>query len=69
MVPDGPASGSELGTMVQQQESKEERIARLRAEGWKTVGVKSRARGWKGAEYYQAYCNTVLDGLYLDGTE
>lgn len=67
-VPDGPESGSGLGTMVQQ-ESKEERIARLRAEGWETVGVKSRARGWKGAEYYQAYCNMVLDQLYLDDTE
>lgn len=73
MVPDGPESGSGMGTsmmMVQQQhESKEERIARLRAEGWETVGVKSRVRGWKGAEYYQAYCNMVLDQLYLDGTE
>ena len=73
MVPDGPESGSGMGTsmmMVQQQhESKEERIARLRAEGWRTVGVKSRARGWKGAEYYKAYCNMVLDELYLDGTE
>ena len=72
MVPDGPESGSGLGTSMmvqQQQESKEERIARLRAEGWKTVGIKSRARGWKGAEYYKAYCNMVLDELYLDGTQ
>ena len=72
MVPDGPESGSGLGTSMmvqQQQESKEERIARLRAEGWKTVGIKSRARGWKGAEYYKPYCNMVLDELYLDGTQ
>jgi len=49
----------------QQQESKAERIARLRAEGWKTVGVRNGRRGWKGAAYYEAYCNGVLDELYL----
>lgn len=49
----------------QQQESKAERIARLRAEGWKTVGVRNGRRGWKGAAWYEAYCNGVLDELYL----
>lgn len=47
-------------------ESKEQRIARLRAEGWMTVGLRSPRCEWKGAEYYQAYCNAVLDELYLD---
>lgn len=49
----------------QQQESKAERIARLRAEGWKTVGVRNGRRGWKGAAWYESYCNGVLDELYL----
>ncbi|KAI9926439.1 hypothetical protein ASPWEDRAFT_45469 [Aspergillus wentii DTO 134E9] len=47
-------------------ETKEQRIARLRADGWSTVGLKSCERGWKGTEYYQAYCNSILDELYLD---
>lgn len=47
-------------------ETKEQRIARLRAEGWSTVGLKSGKRGWKGVEYYRAYCGSVLDELYLD---
>ena len=47
-------------------ETKEQRIARLRAEGWKTVGLKS-ARGWKGEEYYRRYCSAVLDEMYCSG--
>ncbi|KAE8379890.1 hypothetical protein BDV26DRAFT_279961 [Aspergillus bertholletiae] len=48
------------------QETKEERIERLRTEGWNTVGLRSAARGWKGREYYQEYCSSVLDELYLE---
>ncbi|KNG89057.1 hypothetical protein ANOM_002952 [Aspergillus nomiae NRRL 13137] len=47
-------------------ETKQERIDRLRAEGWKTVGLRSAARGWKGGEYYKDYCSSVLDELYLE---
>ncbi|KAG2413510.1 hypothetical protein HFD88_002699 [Aspergillus terreus] len=47
-------------------ETKEQRIARLRADGWNTVGLKAVQRGWKGAEYYQAYCTAVLSELYLE---
>ncbi|KAE8165871.1 hypothetical protein BDV40DRAFT_285829 [Aspergillus tamarii] len=47
-------------------ETKQERIVRLRSEGWKTVGLRSVARGWKGGEYYKAYCSSVLDELYLE---
>ncbi|PYI13204.1 hypothetical protein BO99DRAFT_318070, partial [Aspergillus violaceofuscus CBS 115571] len=46
-------------------ESMEQRIERLRSEGWQTVGTKSRRRGWKGEEYYRAYCSRVLEELYL----
>ncbi|BCR89600.1 uncharacterized protein ACHE_50798A [Aspergillus chevalieri] len=73
--PSAGASGSPSGSQSpewggaeeeqEQQESKAERIARLRAEGWKTVGVRNGRRGWKGAAYYEAYCNGVLDELYL----
>lgn len=59
--PDGD-SGSASGPGL---ESKEERIARLRAEGWRTVGLRNERRGWKGAAYYQAYSNAVLEELYL----
>ncbi|KAJ5613245.1 hypothetical protein N7510_006439 [Penicillium lagena] len=47
-------------------ESKEQRIARLRAEGWDTIGLRSYRSTWKGAKYYQEYCNAVLDELYLN---
>ncbi|KAE8414885.1 hypothetical protein BDV36DRAFT_298618 [Aspergillus pseudocaelatus] len=47
-------------------ETKQERIERLRGEGWKTVGLRSAARGWKGGEYYKVYCSSVLDELYLE---
>lgn len=46
-------------------ESLRERIVRLRSEGWETVGLKNRKRGWKGAEYYKEFCGMVLDELYL----
>ncbi|RHZ47380.1 uncharacterized protein CDV56_104045 [Aspergillus thermomutatus] len=67
-VKDGRDGHEKLGSSgrVIVKETKEQRIARLRAEGWKTVGLRSPVRGWKGAAYYQAYCNSVLDELYLE---
>ncbi|KAJ0424934.1 hypothetical protein BJY00DRAFT_308823 [Aspergillus carlsbadensis] len=47
-------------------ESIQDRIVRLRAEGWETVGLKNSTRGWKGMEYYRGFCGAVLDELYLD---
>ncbi|KAL3446892.1 hypothetical protein BJX65DRAFT_308517 [Aspergillus insuetus] len=47
-------------------ESIQDRIVRLRAEGWETVGLKNTTRGWKGTEYYRNFCGAVLDELYLD---
>ncbi|KAJ5173440.1 hypothetical protein N7492_006033 [Penicillium capsulatum] len=47
-------------------ETRSERIARLRAEGWKTVGLRSPRSTWKGARYYQEFCAMVLNELYLD---
>ncbi|KAL4966065.1 uncharacterized protein BDV14DRAFT_48073 [Aspergillus stella-maris] len=46
-------------------ESLQERIVRLRSEGWKKVGLRNRSRGWKGSEYYKEFCGMVLDELYL----
>lgn len=46
-------------------ESLQDRIVRLRSEGWETVGLRNRKRGWKGAEYYREFCGMVLDELYL----
>ncbi|KAL4819615.1 hypothetical protein BDW67DRAFT_181951 [Aspergillus spinulosporus] len=46
-------------------ESIRDRIARLRAQGWETVGLKNPERGWKGADYYRDFCEMVLDELYL----
>ncbi|OAX77709.1 hypothetical protein ACJ72_07989 [Emergomyces africanus] len=45
-------------------ETREQRIARLKADGWLTVGLRSRKRGWKGAEYYERICNEALAELY-----
>lgn len=42
-------------------ETKEQRISRLRSECWKTVGLKNPRRGWKGREYYERFCSQVLD--------
>ncbi|PKY01578.1 hypothetical protein P168DRAFT_241480 [Aspergillus campestris IBT 28561] len=47
-------------------ETKEQRIARLRADGWRSVGLRSTSRGWKGTEYYKAFCASVLDEVCLD---
>ncbi|KAH8427387.1 uncharacterized protein LDX57_005099 [Aspergillus melleus] len=47
-------------------ETKEQRIIRLRADGWKTVGLRSGTSRWKGSEYYRRYCGDVLDELYLE---
>lgn len=47
-------------------ETKQQRIVRLRADGWSTVGVRSSNSTWKGARYYQELCNMVLTELSLD---
>jgi hypothetical protein len=41
-------------------ETKKERIARLKADNWMTVGLRNPIRGWKGSEYYENFCNEVL---------
>lgn len=47
-------------------ETKQQRIARLRREGWNTVGLRSPHSTWKGARYYQEFCNMVMNELYLN---
>ncbi|KAL2001188.1 hypothetical protein VTN02DRAFT_2113 [Thermoascus thermophilus] len=47
------------------QETKQERIARLRAEGW-NIGLRAKNRGWKGKEYYDRLCSQALGDLYPD---
>lgn len=47
-------------------ETKEQRIARLRAEGWRTVGLRSPQSTFKGACYYQEFCNMVLNELSIN---
>ncbi|KAL1952561.1 hypothetical protein VTO42DRAFT_4810 [Malbranchea cinnamomea] len=44
--------------------NKQQRIERLRAEGWRTVGLRDPERGWKGSEYYQELCGKALAELY-----
>ncbi|PLB55832.1 hypothetical protein P170DRAFT_453076 [Aspergillus steynii IBT 23096] len=60
----GKASTS-TSTLTLTMETKEQRIARLRADGWKTVGLRNPESKWKGTEYYKRYCGAVLDELYL----
>ncbi|KAJ5756060.1 hypothetical protein N7533_005603 [Penicillium manginii] len=47
-------------------ETKAQRIARLRSEGWETVGLRSPRSTWKGSRYYQEFCAMVLNEMYLD---
>ncbi|PYH94197.1 hypothetical protein BO71DRAFT_379999 [Aspergillus ellipticus CBS 707.79] len=61
----GEKEGVFAGGRGQLKEGKAERIARLRAEGWRTVGIRSDRRGWKGEGHYRGYCEAVLDELYF----
>ncbi|PGG97038.1 hypothetical protein AJ80_09750 [Polytolypa hystricis UAMH7299] len=45
-------------------ESRQHRIVRLRADGWRTVGLKAPGRGWKGVEHYERVCGEALADLY-----
>jgi hypothetical protein len=47
-------------------ETRLERRARLRTDGWSTVGLRSNSSTWKGGRYYQEFCNLVLTELALD---
>ena len=47
-------------------ESRQQRIARLRAEAWTTVGLRAKERGWKGVEHYERICTQALAELYGD---
>ncbi|KAJ5539417.1 hypothetical protein N7513_007749 [Penicillium frequentans] len=58
----------ELGNM-RVKESMNERIMRLRAGGWDTVGLRSPRSTWKGSRYYQELCAMVLTEQHLDSCE
>ncbi|KAJ6010744.1 hypothetical protein N7451_002156 [Penicillium sp. IBT 35674x] len=58
----------EIGNM-RVKESMNERIMRLRAEGWDTVGLRSPRSTWKGSRYYQELCAMVLTEQHLDSCE
>ncbi|PYH74503.1 uncharacterized protein BO88DRAFT_439959 [Aspergillus vadensis CBS 113365] len=62
------ADGDDIGkgkSSLGVKEGTEQRIARLRRDGWQTVGIRGQNSGWKGEGYYRAYCERVLDELYL----
>ncbi|RMJ29118.1 hypothetical protein PHISP_00061 [Aspergillus sp. HF37] len=59
-----PGENSPRRSLDSRRETREQRIARLRAEGWNTVGLKSETRGWKGTEYYREFCDAVLGEMY-----
>lgn len=59
-----PGENSPRRSLDSRRETREQRIARLRAEGWNTVGLKSELRGWKGTEYYREFCDAVLGEMY-----
>ncbi|OJD16982.1 hypothetical protein ACJ73_08836 [Blastomyces percursus] len=60
--PSPPSSSSSSPSSTD--ETRQQRIARLKADGWTTVGLRSRKRGWKGSEYYERVCNEALAELY-----
>lgn len=59
-----PGENSPRRSLDSRRETRDQRIARLRAEGWNTVGLKSELRGWKGTEYYREFCDAVLREMY-----
>ncbi|KAI9375477.1 hypothetical protein BJX61DRAFT_549357 [Aspergillus egyptiacus] len=66
--PEGSTRSQETTTQTKscsRRETKDERIARLRADGWRSVGLRNAERGWKGVEYYKELCGRALDELYL----
>ena len=63
--PEPEPSMDQFGNILYK-ETKQQRIVRLRADGWSTVGVRSSNSTWKGARYYQEFCNMVLTELSLD---
>lgn len=51
------------------EETMNQRIIRLRAEGWDTVGLRSPRSSWKGSRYYQELCAMVLTEQNLDSCD
>jgi hypothetical protein len=62
----GPEPSMDQFGNILYKETKQQRIVRLRADGWSTVGLRSSNSTWKGAWYYQEFCNMVLTELSLD---
>ncbi|KAJ5700892.1 hypothetical protein N7493_011938 [Penicillium malachiteum] len=55
----------EFGNLILK-ETKEQRLVRLRAEKWETVGLRSPRSTWKGARYYQDFCAMVMNEINMD---
>ncbi|KAJ5702102.1 hypothetical protein N7488_009650 [Penicillium malachiteum] len=55
----------EFGNLILK-ETKEQRLERLRAEKWETVGLRSPRSTWKGARYYQDFCAMVMNEINMD---
>ena len=55
----------EFGNILHK-ETQQQRLARLRSDGWSTVGPRPAKSTWKGAHYYQEFCNMVLTELSLN---
>lgn len=51
---------------IRVKETMNQRIFRLRAEGWDTVGLRSPRSTWKGSRYYQELCAMVLTEQNMD---
>jgi hypothetical protein len=60
----GSRTSSGTGCSTVADPGKRQRIERLRAQNWRTVGLRGPESGWKGEEYYEQLCAKALDDLH-----
>jgi hypothetical protein len=57
-------TSSGMGGSTVADPGKRQRIERLRAQDWRTVGLRGPQSGWKGQEYYEQLCAKAMEDLH-----